>query len=262
MKKSLFFVKKYILYLLKSKNIHSAQSPFLYEFLSKILYKNTNEKDYQKIELTRKKLLRSSKKIKIQDFGAGSCINQNQTRKIKDIAKNSSKRKKYSQLLHRIVKFYESKNILELGTSLGISSLYLAKGNKQAKVYTLEGCPETSKQAQLNFNFNNASNINLILGEFDSTLSNTLDKMKNIDLVFIDGNHQQNATISYFEKCLNYAHNDTIFIFDDIYWSIGMENAWKKIKSHSKTTLTIDLFHIGIVFIKSELSKENNIIRY
>ena len=86
--------------------------------------------------------------------------------------------------------------------------------------------------------------------------------MKNIDLVFIDGNHQENATISYFKKCLNYSHNDTIFIFDDIYWSIGMENAWEKIKSHSKITLTIDLFHIGIVFIKSELSKENYIIRY
>ena len=64
MKKSLFFVKKYILYLLKSKNIHSAQSPFYMNFLSKILYKHTNDKDYQKIELTRKKLLRSSKKIK------------------------------------------------------------------------------------------------------------------------------------------------------------------------------------------------------
>ena len=262
MKKTLWFVKKYILYLLKSKNIHSAQSPFLYEFLSKILYKNINDKDYKKIEITRKKLFQSSKKIKVQDFGAGSLINQNQTRKIKDIAKNSSKRKKYGQLLHRIVKFYKSKNILELGTSLGISSLYLAKGNKQAKVYTLEGCSETSKQAQLNFNFNNASNINLILGEFDSTLSKTLDKIKNIDLVFIDGNHQESPTISYFEKCLNYAHNDTIFIFDDIYWSIGMENAWGKIKSHSKTTLTLDLFYIGIVFIKSELSKENYIIRY
>ena len=81
-------------------------------------------------------------------------------------------------------------------------------------------------------------------------------------MAFIDGNHQKKPTINYFEEILKYANNNTIFIFDDIHWSQGMESAWEYIKAHEKTTLTIDLFFLGIVFIKSELSKENFIIRF
>jgi len=61
---------------------------------------------------------------------------------------------------------------------------------------------------------------------------------------------------------LKYANNNTIFIFDDIHWSDGMENAWKYIKANTRTTLTIDLFFVGIVFVKSELSKEDFTIRF
>jgi len=200
--------------------------------------------------------------IKITDFGAGSHINKSTTRKIKDIAKNSAKNSKFGELLYRITKFYSPKNILELGTSLGISTLYLAKAEEKAKVYTFEGCPETSKIAQQNFKKMEAKNIISVLGDFEDTVKEKLHQIKSIDLVFIDGNHQQEPTISYFEQCLNYANNNTIFIFDDIYWSKGMEGAWEYIKSHQRTTLSVDLFYVGIVFIKSELSKENYILRF
>ena len=87
-------------------------------------------------------------------------------------------------------------------------------------------------------------------------------ELKTIDLAFIDGNHLEVPTITYFKECLHYANNDTLFIFDDIHWSQGMENAWENIKKHPKTTVTIDLFFVGIVFIKSELSKEHFTIRF
>ena len=259
--KKLFIILKYIKYLITAGSKHSAQGPFLYQFITKVLNSSYNQ-NCREIEQLRRKLSKSEKNITITDFGAGSLINKSKIRKVKDITKNSAKNSKYGKLLYRISLFYKPKKILELGTSLGISSLYLAKANKNAEVYTFEGCPETAKIAQENFNAMEANNINITIGDFKETLTRKLQEIKTLDLVFIDGHHQENPTISYFKECLKYSNNNTIFIFDDIHWSKGMENAWEYIKTHQKTSLTIDLFFIGIIFIKSELSKENHIIRF
>ena len=260
--KKLFIILKYIKYLITAGSKHSAQGPFLYQFITKVLNSTSNNQKCREIEQLRRELSSSEKNITITDFGAGSLINKSKIRKIKDITKNSAKNSKFGKLLYRIILFYKPKKILELGTSLGISSLYLAKANKNSKVYTFEGCPETAKIAQENFNKMEANNINITIGDFKETLAIKLQEINTLDLVFIDGNHQEKPTISYFKECLKYSNNNTIFIFDDIHWSKGMENAWKHIKSHQKTSLTIDLFFIGIIFIKSELSKENHIIRF
>ena len=260
--KAALFITKYIKYFFKAKSKHNAQSPFLYEFITKVLNTNCDDTNCKRIEKLRKELCRSDKNIRITDFGAGSHINNSKNRQLKDIAKNSAKNSKFGKLLYRIIQYYKPKNILELGTSLGISTLYLAKARKKSKVHTLEGCPETAKIAEQNFIKMDAKNINLILGDFQNNLKNNLRKIDSLDLAFIDGNHKEKPTINYFEECLKYSNNNTIFIFDDIYWSKGMENAWEYIKSHQKATLTIDLFYIGIVFVRSELSKENYEIRF
>lgn len=260
--KVILFIARYIKYFCTAKTKYNAHSPFLYQFITKVLNKDTQDTNCTKIEQLRSQLYNSNIIIEITDFGAGSHINKSKKRKIKDIAKNSAKNSKFGKLLYRIVQFYKPNNILELGTSLGISTLYLAKARDGSKIYSLEGCPETIKIAKKNFDILKAKNINTILGDFENTLQKNLKHIKNIDLAFIDGNHQQKATIKYFEQCLIYSNNNTILIFDDIHWSKGMENAWNYIKTHKKTTLTIDLFYIGIVFIKSELSKENYIIRF
>jgi predicted O-methyltransferase YrrM len=260
--KAFQFIFRYIKYLFTAKTKHSAQAPFLYEFITKVLNQKSNDENCKNIEQLRKELCQSEETIKITDFGAGSHVNDNKTRKVKDVAKNSAKNAKFGKLLYRIVKYFKPKNIIELGTSLGISSLYLAKANNDSKIYTFEGCPETAKIAQQNFNNLNAKNTSITLGDFNITLDNKLEEINSIDLAFIDGNHQEQPTIAYFEKCLKYSNNETIFIFDDIHWSKGMENAWEHIKKHNKTTLTIDLFFVGIVFIKTELSKEDFTIRF
>jgi len=260
--KVILFIARYIKYLFTAKSKYDAHGPFLYQFITKVLNKKTQDTDCTKIERLRGKLCKSEIIIEITDFGAGSHINDSRKRKVKDIANNSAKNSKFGKLLYRIVQFYKPNNILELGTSLGISTLYLAQARTKSNIYTFEGCPETIKIAKQNFDALEVENIETILGDFQNTLQSKLEHIKTIDLAFIDGNHQEQATIKYFEKCLIYSNNNTILIFDDIHWSKGMENAWNYIKTHKKTTLTIDLFYIGIVFIKSELSKENYIIRF
>tara|TARA_B100001758_G_scaffold247507_1_gene265622 strand:+ start:20845 stop:21630 length:786 start_codon:yes stop_codon:yes gene_type:complete len=260
--KTFLFIARYIKYFITAKTKHSTQAPFAYEFLTKVINPKLDNKDCSNIEALRKKLCKSEERIQITDFGAGSHINNAKIRMIKDIAKNSAKNEKFGKLLYKIAKYYKSENIVELGTSLGISTLYLSKGNKKSKVFTFEGCPETAKIAKLNFNKISANNINITLGSFEKTLETKLKEIKTIDLVFIDGNHKEESTIKYFKQCLKYSNDQTIFIFDDIHWSKGMESAWRYIKAHEKTTLTIDLFFVGIVFIKEGLSKQNFTIRH
>lgn len=260
--KTLHFIFRYIKYVFTAKTKHAAHAPFLYAFITQVLNANSDDAQCKSIEHLRKTLCQSEDSIHITDFGAGSHVNDNKTRKVKDVAKNSAKNAKFGKLLYRIIQFYQPKNIVELGTSLGISTLYLAKANTEAQVYTFEGCPETANIAQQNFNKQNIKNTTITLGDFNDTLVKKLKEIKTIDMAFIDGNHQQQPTITYFEQCLKHANNNTIFVFDDIHWSAGMEHAWNYIKAHQRTTLTIDLFFVGIVFIKSELSKEHFTIRF
>ena len=260
--KTLQLIFRYIKYLFRAKSKYSVQAPFIYELITQVINKRTDDNSCKKIEALRKELCLQERAIKITDFGAGSTINNSKTRKIKDIAKNSAKNEKFGKLLYRIIQFYKPKNILELGTSLGISTSYLAKADANAQVFTFEGCSKTAELAQENFDRQSIKNTSITLGDFNLTLTEKLKEIKNIDLAFIDGNHQEKPTIAYFEKCLEYASNDTIFIFDDIHWSDGMENAWDYIKANNRTTLTIDLFSVGILFVKSELSKEDFTIRF
>ena len=253
---------RYIKYLLKSKNHHAIHSPFVFDLVTNIIYKKTSTNKTTEIESLRISLCENNKLISIKDFGAGSNINKNKERKIKDIAKNSSKNKKFGELLYRIVKHFKPTEIFELGTSFGISTLYLSKANSNSNITTFEGCKESAKIAIENFKKLDCTNIDTIVGEFGETFSKKLAEKSNVNMVFIDGNHSEDATIRYFEESIKYSDQKTILIFDDIHWSSGMEKAWDYIKKSQKTRVTVDLFFVGLVFLDQKLSKENFIIRF
>ena len=252
----------YTKYRIKSDNAHGIHPPFLFEFYNNVIADQTPFYAYQDIESIRAKLLLTEMEITIQDHGAGSKVNNANTRKIKDIAKNTLKAPKYAQLLFRLVNRLQPKNILELGTSLGVSTLYLAAPSQKIKVTTVEGCPKTAKVAQINFDKIGYQNIKLVNDTFDHFLPAYLAKTKELDFVFFDGNHQQEATINYFNQCVEKVHHQTVFIFDDIHWSGGMTKAWETILKHPKITTTVDLFFMGIVFFNPELSKENFTLKF
>ena len=253
---------RYIKYLLTSKNHHAIHSPFVFDLVTNIIYKKTSTNKTNEIESLRISLCENNKLISVKDFGAGSNINKNKERKIKDIAKNSSKNKKFGELLYRIVKHFKPKEIFELGTSFGISTIYLSKANSNSNITTFEGCKESAKIALENFKKLDCTNIDTIIGEFGETFSKKLAEKSNVNMVFIDGNHSENATIRYFEESIKYSDQKTILIFDDIHWSSGMEKAWDYIKKSQKTRVTVDLFFVGLVFLDQKLSKENFIIRF
>ncbi|MCB4799681.1 O-methyltransferase [Neotamlana laminarinivorans] len=249
-------IKQYIKFLFRSTNQHGVHSPFVYNLVTQCFYNKTKYTDYKTILNYRKALLKNSNILNVTDFGAGSHTFKTSERKISEMAKYAGSTLKRAKLLYRICKYFKPDNILEIGTSLGISTHAMSLGNSKAKITSLEGCPNIS---QFTSNLLNNNNVNIVTGNFSETLK-TQDN-KPFDLVFFDGNHQKEATLNYFKTLLETAHNNSIFIFDDIYWSKDMAKAWEIIKQHPKVTVTIDTFFWGFVFFRKEQVKQHFTIR-
>lgn len=256
------FALDFIFYQLKAKTRHGTHSPFVYQLVDEVIYDNKPKTDYEPIEAQRQKLLTDGRTITILDLGAGSHVNNNKQKKISEIAHNALKPPKLAQLLYRLAARFQPENMIELGTCLGVTTLYLQKAAPKAKVFTLEGSPEIAKVAADVFQKSGKNNIELVVGNFDDTLTGVINKLPRLDFVFVDGNHQYEATLRYFNWCLPKVHEDTILIFDDIYWSEGMKQAWAEIKAHPQVSATVDLFWIGLVFFRKGQVKEDFLIRY
>lgn len=257
--------KKYLQYFFTASNGkgHGTHSPFVFHFITSILKNQTQFSEYETVEKLRKELLNDKTVLTIEDFGAGSAISNTKYRSVASIAKNAVKAKKYSQLLFRIVKEYQPATVLELGTSLGITTYYLSLANPKAEIITMEGAGAVANIARNNFEKYGLKNISIVEGDFDKTLSLVISKLSSIDFAFVDGNHRQEATERYFQQILHKTHNDSILIFDDIHWSKEMEAAWQTIMSHGAVRCTIDLFFIGIVFFRKEFfEKQHFSIRF
>ena len=209
--------------------------------------------DYQPIEKRRKLLLNDSSVIAVEDFGAGSSVIKTNKRVVSVIAGSSLKPKKYAQLLYRMVKYYMPETIVELGTSFGITTAYLASANTASKVFTCEGSAAIAYIAKHNFEALQLNNIQLTEGDFTKTLSPLLSNLNTVNFAFADGNHRKEPTLLYFNKLLYHSTPATILVFDDIHWSAEMEEAWAEIKEHPAVTLTIDLFFISIVFLNADI---------
>jgi predicted O-methyltransferase YrrM len=251
---------KYLGYYLKASNGkgHGVHSPFVFDFIKSVLNGEVDPEIYKNVEDLRKKLLCDETILTIDDYGAGSSSNKSSQRTVASVARRTVKSKKYGQLLYRFVKYYQPKTIIELGTSLGITTVYLSLANPDSKLFTLEGAGKIAKIARENFKGPECGNIRLIEGNFDNTLPAVLYQLANVDFAFIDGNHRRQPTENYFQWLLAKANNDSIFIFDDIHWSKEMEQAWNNIKEHPAVRCTVDVFFLGIVFFRNEFKEKQH----
>lgn len=264
-------IKSYLKFLWNSKNQHGVHSPFVFDLVTKCFYDKKNYREYSILKNYRNSFLENKNTIEVTDFGAGSRVFKSNTRAINQIAKNAGISSKRAELLFRIVNYFQPENILEIGTSLGLATSAMSLGletktnraklNKNAKIVTLEGCPNTMAIAKNQCQLQNLNNIEFVATKFEDYLSNCQLNTENCQLIYFDGNHSKKATLEYFELLLPTIANDTVWIFDDIHWSKDMEEAWEIIKNHPKVTVTIDTFQWGIVFFRIEQKKEHFVIR-
>ncbi|HVS95798.1 MAG TPA: class I SAM-dependent methyltransferase [Puia sp.] len=264
---------------------HGIHSPFVFDLVTKVLNDRGSYAEYGPIETLRQRLRGDATVLQVEDMGAGSARGEEAARGIRDkrpahsgdantrsatvisrsvreIVRGSAKPPRFGQLLFRIARHYHPSTVVELGTSLGLSTAYLAAGASGARIYTIEGAPAVAAAAGDNLRSLGLA-AQVIAGNFETRLGPLLERIAPVDLAFIDGNHLFEPTLRYFEAFLRHASPAATFIFDDIHWSPGMERAWASIKNDPRVLLTVDLFFIGLVFIREEFKvKQDFTIRF
>ena len=220
--------------------------------------------DLKQLDNSRKKLFGRTTIIETTDLGSGAGNKAYTTilSQLGKLARQRSLNKKSLHLVFKLVWHFKPDNILEFGTAAGVSASYIGKAYQFKKFVTMEGCAVLASHAREYLNTLNLTSVEIKVGNFDAILDKTLKEFKQLDLVFVDGNHRKDQTLLYFKKCLSKAHDNSIFIFDDIHWSPDMAEAWQLIIENEVVTLTIDLFKIGIVFLRKDMAKQQLVIRY
>ncbi|MBD2724039.1 O-methyltransferase [Hymenobacter armeniacus] len=254
----MFQLLAYLRFWLRSGNAHGLHSPFVFGLYTSVVRHTGSYKAYAAIEARRQQLLGSPASISVTDFGAGSHTGAGQQRRVADIARTAAKPRPLAQLLFRLVNYFRPATILELGTSLGLTTAYLASADSRSRVVTFEGCPNVTAVASETFAELQLRNIDVIEGNIDHTLAPALAALNRpVDFAFFDGNHRYEPTLRYFEQCLAHRTENSVFVFDDIHWSAEMERAWEAIKAHPEVMLTVDLFYIGLVFFRKNQPKQH-----
>jgi predicted O-methyltransferase YrrM len=254
-KQSFEHIQRYARFLRQSVNRHGVHSPFLFELIEKV-FKGPS-RGIPQIEQVRKAYLRNPESIAFTDHGAGSSFS-NARNTVKSIAQRSLSSPAQCALLYRLAKHQQVKKVLELGTSLGISTAYLATSG--AEVHTIEGSEPISRLARSRFE-KESPHIHWHEGTFTEQLPKVLEQGP-FDLIYMDGDHQEESTVQYFLQVLPQLAEDGLIIFDDIHWSSGMERAWDRVRDHESVTLSVDLYWCGILFFRKGLSGEHFAIRY
>ncbi len=234
-------IRDYLLYRFKSVTEHGVHSPFVFELVTNVIYNQTDYYSFKKIENVREQLLDS---------------------KIRQIARQETLSSKYTQLLFRLVNHFQPAQIIELGTSLGISTAYMASANSKIPVITVEDRPEISEIAKKNFEQLELKNIVQLSGDAKTLLQSILEKKQELNFIVFNEKHCNEKTLNYFGQCLEKGNESDLFVFTDIHSSTEMRDAWKEIKNNNKVRVTIDLFFMGLVFFRTGQVKQHFIIKF
>ncbi|MEI8138001.1 MAG: class I SAM-dependent methyltransferase [Bacteroidota bacterium] len=248
-----YFIKNYFA---AKRNGHGVHSPFAYQLCEEVFYNASHFYDFDALKKLRATLLNNETEIKIEDFGAGSKTFTTNKRKISELTKKGTSTTKQSETLYKLINFLNCNTSIELGTSIGLNTLYLASANKNGQVITIEGSKSLFEFAATLATTNKINNIEFTHAKFDEALPQALQKINSLDLFYIDGNHTYEATLNYFNLALTKKNNSSVFVFDDIYWSKGMTRAWEEIKKHPSVTLSIDTFYFGLAFFREEVKEK------
>jgi predicted O-methyltransferase YrrM len=251
-----FQIKSYIRHWLHVVDEHSIHSPFFFDFYEKVIRNKNKSESFEDIERVRKKLLESAMEIDVQDLGASSAYFKNEKRTLSKVAATSISPAAVCEFLYRIIHYQQATSVVELGTSAGITTLYLSK-NLSSLVTTFEGHSVLSDIALTNFESFKTKNIKLIQGNIDTTLPDFLQSPAKINFVLMDANHRYEPTIRYFQLLSRRMAEKGIIVIDDINHSKEMARAWKELRHHDLVYGSVDLYRCGILFFDPTLNRQH-----
>lgn len=246
-------------------------SPYLFYLVRMLMYDDNSYYCWDRIEERRRAMLRAQKEIEVEDWGTGR--SRERRRRVCEIARGSLEKSRNVRILFRWLRFLgEGRggglNIVELGTSLGITTAYLASVGSKNKVITFEGSGAIADMAKMNWDKLGIANIQQVVGNIDETLSPTLacasacaNNKYNIDMAFIDANHTYEATMRYWRELVRYKGDKSIYVVDDIHYSREMERAWNEIKAREEVSSSMDLGDMGVLFFDKQYMKKHYRLR-
>lgn len=252
-----FRMRSFISWWLNAVDEHSLHSPFFFDFYTRQIKARASQGEFRHIESYRRKFLGDHRILPLNDLGAGA---HQKPRKISTVARTSLSAERFSALYLRIANYFNASSIIELGTALGINTLYLAE-KEDANVTTFEGSPALADLAGATFASADKKNVSIIVGNIDQTLPDFLQQIRRLDFAFMDANHRYDPTVRYFEWLLRKMHERSVLIIDDIHYSPEMEAAWTYVKRHRLVYGSADLFRCGIVFFDPSLNKQHVILQ-
>lgn len=255
---SFFQIRSFLHHWLLTVDAHSIHSPFFFDFYEKVILNKNHYPGFPELEAVRERLLQSTMEVDQVDLGAPSKHFTGSKRALSKIARVSASPVDHCELLYRMVQYLNATSILELGTSVGITTLYLARDPK-AHVTTFEGNRDLINVAQTHFDYFQTRNIQLIEGNLDSTLSKFLLQPTKIHFALMDANHRLEPTLRYFQLLARRMAEKGVIVIDDIYYSEEMERAWKTLKAHELVYASVDLYRCGILFFDPALNRQHYI---
>lgn len=248
----------------RSTSKHGVHSPFVYALATQVL-PHVPTDEGARIEALRAQCARSREVREIDDLGAGYGGQQRpRIRKtMAEVVRSSARTRREGEFLMRLCRHCEPGQVLELGTNLGFSALYLAAGMpRPADLLTVEGAPALAGAAARNFEQMGVA-PRQIVGDFAKVMADEIDwQAFRPGMVLLDGNHRKAPTLAYFESLLDRVAPGAVIVLDDIYWSDEMQAAWREIAAHPRVGVSIDLFCMGLCFLDRPQAKEHFSLRF
>lgn len=255
-------LKRYVVYRFRAKmrGGHGIHSPFLFQYYNSVLYGKVKCSYSESPKLLFKLLQQDTTEFEPTSFGAKTTATA--PLQVRHFAASSAISKADGKLLFRIAKDLKPKTVVELGTGAGVGTAYLASAYGDAKVYTVEATPQLVSKAKVNLATVGLTNVECIEGQFSAVLPMLLERIDRVDMAFIDGDHTYDATLANVECILRKAHSNTVIVVHDIHWSEQMERAWEALKLDSRISIAVDLFSLGILFLREGTAKHSIVLRY
>jgi predicted O-methyltransferase YrrM len=260
---SMFQVAELLRFYWRAVTRYQLHAPFAYAFGEEVVEDGRHYYAFEAIERLRAEMLRSTIQIEKEDFGAGPSDSSRDASgsvlRITTIgaeARSSGSSPQQGRRLFRLVRWLQPQRMLELGTSLGIGTAYMAAAAAStAKIISLEGAPACARAAREHLDMLQLSGqVDIRVGAFEQTYAQALHDLEPVDFIYFDGNHRHEPTLAYFAASLDYLSPQGVLVFDDIHWSEGMSAAWKTIQNHPKVTLTIDCWDFACAFVNPDFS--------
>ncbi len=253
-------IGSYLSYRLRAGNRHGLHSPFVYGLMDKVIG-SSGARAEEPIEALRTTLLKSTKRLQIDDYGAGSRVSKSAERTVGEIARSSASRPADAAMLQRLVDHLGLRKLIELGSNLGLTTAYLAAAACRPELHSIEGDASLAAMAREHLR---ALGLDATVhqGAFKHILPEVLERCGQVDLVYLDGHHTREATLGYYAQVLPYCHDDTVLAVGDIHWSKDMEMAWQELRQDAQVSLSIDLFYMGLLFFRKGVPKQHFILKH